>query len=107
MFYSLRAPDLMVTFATGSVATMAVNWVKNVQKAGIDKILLGTCSEWPCLVIAGDAAQSPAFVLRGVLHWSWWRCRLHVVSCWTRSRSSACNKSSSDTSSEFYSRIAL
>ena len=31
----------MVTFATGSVSTMAVNWVKNVQRIGVKEILLG------------------------------------------------------------------
>ena len=31
--------DIMVTFATGSVAEMAYNWVKNVQHAGVREVL--------------------------------------------------------------------
>ena len=30
--------DIMVTFATGSVATMACNWVATVRKAGVDML---------------------------------------------------------------------
>lgn len=57
--------DLMVTFATGSVATMACNWVKNVERAGVTTILLGALDQKmmdacetekiPCILIEGGA----------------------------------------------------
>ncbi len=59
--------DLMVTFATGSVATMAVNWVRTVYKAGISDLLVGAldaemmevCAreKIPCVHIQGGAVS--------------------------------------------------
>ncbi|KAL1528538.1 hypothetical protein AB1Y20_009881 [Prymnesium parvum] len=56
---------LMVTFATGSVATMALNWVATVRKAGVQDILLGALDQKmmdacaphqvPCVLIEGGA----------------------------------------------------
>ena len=40
-----RDTDLMVTFATGSVSTMAINWVKAVQKTGVEQVLVGALDQ--------------------------------------------------------------
>ena len=57
--------DIMVTFATGSVATMACNWVATVRRAGVQEVLIGAldqkmmdaCAEAnvPCILIEGGA----------------------------------------------------
>ena len=33
--------DLVITFATGSVSTMALNWIANAKRAGVDAVLIG------------------------------------------------------------------
>ena len=55
--------DLLVTFATGSVSTMALNWASNIQRAGIAELLIGALDEGmmaacalagvPCVLING------------------------------------------------------
>ena len=56
--------DLMVTFATGSVATMACNWVKTTRAAGVttevligalDQQMMDACAKHdvPCILIDG------------------------------------------------------
>ena len=37
--------DLFVTFATGSVATMALNWVATARAAGVKELLIGALDE--------------------------------------------------------------
>lgn len=37
--------DIMVTFATGSVATMACNWVATVRRAGVQEVLIGALDQ--------------------------------------------------------------
>ncbi len=58
-----RGTDLFVTFATGSVATMATNWILATRKAGLENVLLGALDEQmmeacaqhavPCVLIEG------------------------------------------------------
>jgi hypothetical protein len=58
-----RDTDIMVTFATGSVATMACNWVATVRTAGVREVLIGAldaemmaaCEREavPCILIEG------------------------------------------------------
>ena len=55
--------DVMVTFATGSVATMACNWVATVRRAGVKEVLIGALDQAmmdacalngvPCILIEG------------------------------------------------------
>lgn len=55
--------DLMVTFATGSVSTMARNWARTTRAAGVDAILIGALDgemmeacgahKLPCILIEG------------------------------------------------------
>ena len=55
--------DLMVTFATGSVSTMACNWARTTRAAGVDAILIGALDgemmeacgahKLPCILIEG------------------------------------------------------
>ena len=55
--------DLLVTFATGSVSTMAINWAANVRRAGVADLLIGAldaemmeaCAQHdvPCVLIHG------------------------------------------------------
>ena len=57
--------DVMVTFATGSVATMACNWVETVRRAGVTDVLIGALddvmmeacakNDVPCILIDGGA----------------------------------------------------
>jgi hypothetical protein len=59
--------DIMVTFATGSVATMACNWVANVRRAGVKEVVIGALDEQmmdacrangvPCVKIEGGAVS--------------------------------------------------
>ena len=58
-----KGTDIMVTFATGSVATMASNWVATVRKAGVAEVLIGALDQSmmdvcekdsiPCILIEG------------------------------------------------------
>eukprot|EP00965_Chrysotila_dentata_P040769 1351840-Pleurochrysis_carterae.AAC.2 len=61
--------DLMVTFATGSVATMAANWVAALRRAGVESgVLIGALDEpmmnacaaraLPCVRVDGGAVSS-------------------------------------------------
>lgn len=61
-----RGSDLMVTFSTGGVATMAHNWVMALRRAGVsegvvigalDDAMLEACKErgLPCVPVKGDA----------------------------------------------------
>ena len=60
--------DLVITFATGSVAIMALNWAKAARRAGIDDILIGALDEsmmeacaretQPCVLIRGGAISA-------------------------------------------------
>ena len=57
--------DIMVTFATGSVATMAANWVATVRRVGVKEVLIGALDQSmmdmcekdniPCILIEGGA----------------------------------------------------
>ena len=57
--------DIMVTFATGSVATMALNWVAAVRATGVEHLLIGALDQKmmdacelnavPCILIEGGA----------------------------------------------------
>ena len=60
-----RGSDLMVTFSTGGVATMAHNWVEALRRAGVTEgILIGALDQpmrdecarrgLPCVAVAGD-----------------------------------------------------
>ena len=59
--------DIMVTFATGSVATMACNWVATVRKAGVNEVVIGALDQEmmdacekanvPCVKIEGGAVS--------------------------------------------------
>ena len=53
----------MVTFATGSVAEMACNWVKNVQNAGVQEVLIGALDE--AMMSACATAGAPCELIRG------------------------------------------
>ena len=60
--------DIMVTFATGSVSEMACNWVKNVQNAGVQEVLIGALDQGmmdacakqgvPCVLVDGGAVTA-------------------------------------------------
>ena len=59
--------DIMVTFATGSVATMACNWVATVRRAGVKEVVIGALdqemmdacakADVPCVKIEGGAVS--------------------------------------------------
>ena len=59
--------DVMVTFATGAVSTMAVNWVETVRRIGVKEVLIGALDEQmmeackvagvPCVLIRGGGMQ--------------------------------------------------
>ena len=64
-----KGSDLMVTFSTGGVATMAHNWVAALEKAGVNEgVLIGALDgrmleecekrKLPCVKVAGDASTT-------------------------------------------------
>ena len=60
--------DIVITFATGSVATMALNWARAAQQAGVADVLIGALDEAmmavcraegvPCVLIQGGAISA-------------------------------------------------
>ena len=58
-----RGSDLAVTFATGSVSTMALNWAKATVSAGLSDILLGALDE--SMLKACRAAGVPCVLIQG------------------------------------------
>lgn len=55
--------DLVITFATGSVSTMALNWAATAQRAGVADILIGALDE--AMMRACAAAQQPCVLIQG------------------------------------------
>ena len=66
--------DVMVTFATGAVSTMAINWVLTVRRIGVKEVVIGALDEQaraisdpisrlrpPSLAFARLRSPSPAF----------------------------------------------
>jgi len=52
-----------VTFATGAVSTMAVNWVETVRRVGVKEVLIGALDEQ--MMTACEAAGVPCVLVRG------------------------------------------
>jgi len=71
-----KGSDLMVTFATGSVATMALNWVRTTQAAGVSALLIGALdqsmmdacdqNQLPCILIEGGAVTTETRTIAAV-----------------------------------------
>jgi len=55
--------DVMVTFATGAVSTMAVNWVETVRRIGVKEVLIGALDEQ--MMTACEKAGVPCVLIRG------------------------------------------
>ena len=55
--------DVMVTFATGAVSTMAVNWVETVRRIGVKEVLIGALDEQ--MMEACTKAKVPCVLIRG------------------------------------------
>ena len=55
--------DLLVTFATGSVSTMALNWAAAVRKAGISELLIGALDA--AMMAACERANVPCVLING------------------------------------------
>ena len=55
--------DIMVTFATGSVATMASNWVATVRKAGVQEVVIGALDQQ--MMDACEAHNVPCVKIEG------------------------------------------
>ena len=55
--------DLVITFATGSVATMALNWASAARKAGVNDILIGALDE--LMMNECAKANQPCVLIRG------------------------------------------
>merc|ERR1719247_3301541 len=54
--------DVMVTFATGAVSTMAVNWVETVRRVGVKEVLIGALDEQ--MMEACTKAKVPCVLIR-------------------------------------------
>jgi len=53
----------MVTFATGSVSTMAINWVLTVRRVGVSEVLIGALDQ--AMMDACAAADVPCILIEG------------------------------------------
>mmetsp|Transcript_16999 Transcript_16999/g.28375 ORF Transcript_16999/g.28375 Transcript_16999/m.28375 type:complete len:856 (-) Transcript_16999:413-2980(-) len=72
-----KGSDLMVTFATGSVATLACNWVEAVRRVGVQDLLVGALDEGmmdictqrgiPCVLIQGGEVTKALAQFKGNL----------------------------------------
>ena len=60
---SLKGSDLFISFSSGSMAAFALNWVANLRRTGITKVLVGALDE-KMLEIA-TAEGIPSMVLDG------------------------------------------
>ena len=58
-----KGSDLIITFATGSVSTMALNWAATARKAGVEEILIGALDEQMMKECA--RANQPCVLIRG------------------------------------------
>ena len=55
--------DIFVSFASGSMAPFALNWVANLRKAGIDEVLLGSLDDSMLKIAAEQVVVGGAVML--------------------------------------------
>ncbi len=55
--------DIFVSFASGSMAPFALNWVANLRKAGIDEVLLGSLDDSMLKISAEQVVVGGAVML--------------------------------------------
>ena len=60
-----RGSDLLVTFATGSVAIMALNWAANARQAGVRDVLIGALDDTMMRACRSSAPPVPCVLVDG------------------------------------------